>query len=151
MNCLKSTQALFDEFSKIPADLYQSLTFIPILHVALAIIKAGRLLSFEDPAWDVNTTRSIFDFPGTLNQLSKSFEDASSLGGPRSKIILHGRPIFSEYAEAYRGIERLFSATVKNSAAPVSTYFPETGNEFGEDFCSDFWNPLAELTDGIFP
>lgn len=97
-------------------EFYPSLTFISILHIALAIIKAFRLLCLEDQAWDLNVARTMYNLPGILQHLSKLFEDASSRGSSRSRIILHGRPIFSKYAEAYRGIERWYLTKLSGRA-----------------------------------
>lgn len=104
-DCLESTKALCDVFCLALVESYPSLTCVSILHLALAVIKALRLLGVEDCAWDLGTARTAYNLPGTLRQLIKSFEAASSLGSPRCSILLHGRPIFSQHAESYRDIE----------------------------------------------
>ncbi|RDW76526.1 fungal specific transcription factor domain-containing protein [Aspergillus mulundensis] len=151
-NCLQSTHELYDAFRLVPVESFPSLTVISILHIALAIIKASRLLCVEDPAWDLNTARTMYNLPGILQQLSKVFEDASRGGSPRSRMIVRGLPIFSEYAEAYRGIERLYlerlnaNVVLSNPAlmVPISA-----GGDNGVGV--DFWNQLSDLTDGLFP
>lgn len=107
-NCLESTQTLYDTFCLVPVESYTSLTFVSILNIALAIIKAGRLLFIEDQGWDLNTVRTMYNLPGILRQLSNSFSAASSNGSPRNKIVINGLPMLSEYADTYRGIERWY-------------------------------------------
>lgn len=120
--------------------------------MALAIIKASRLLCVEDRAWDLNTARTMFNLPGILQQLSKVFEDASKGGSYRSRMIVHGLPIFSEYAEAYRGIEyfylnRLNANAVLSDSSLMGPMDPAPAGDYG----MDFWNQLSDLTNGIFP
>ncbi len=151
--CLESTQALFDAFRLVPVESYPFLTFVSILHLALAIIKALRLLCVEDDAWDLDAARTMSDIPGNLHQLSKRFETASSLGTARCEIILHGRPIFSDYAQAYRDIERgyvssLGPGTAHINSTSVDAVLAQDGEPYG-DF--EFWNELSDLTDGLVP
>lgn len=148
-DCRQSIQALCDAFRLVPVESYPSLAFVSILHVALAIINAFRLLSVEDQGWGLNTTRGIFDLPGTLQQLSGLFDEASSRGSPRSKAILHGRPIFSEYAKAYWAIERWYATKSNINTDHSNPDLNEPGNSAGDYFGFDFWNPLSELTNGV--
>lgn len=150
LNCLESTQELYDAFFLIPLESYSCLTFVPILYLALAIITTGRLLSVEDGAWDTETAQSICNFPGILQQLSSNFEAASSSGTPRSRLIVHGRPIFSEYAEAYRGIERWYLSKTKHGAhyaepTLIETLVESSGVQYDG---SEFWNQLHDLNHG---
>ncbi|PYI26424.1 hypothetical protein BP00DRAFT_451167 [Aspergillus indologenus CBS 114.80] len=144
--CLQSTQALLDEFRLVPVESYPALTFVTILHLALAIIKALRLLCVEDQAWDLTTARATYDLPGMLRELIKKFEAASSGGSPRSRILLQGRPIFSAYAEAYRGIERGYSTKLNGGVAPSGpTSVPPVNAYDGEQSDLDFWAQLSEF------
>jgi len=68
-DCLQSTHELHDAFRLVSAESIPSLTVISILHLALAIIKASRLLCVEDRAWDLNTVRTMYNFSGILQQL----------------------------------------------------------------------------------
>ncbi|PYI03928.1 hypothetical protein BO78DRAFT_373902 [Aspergillus sclerotiicarbonarius CBS 121057] len=151
-NCLQSTQAIYDAFRLVPVQFYPSLTFISILHAALAIIKACRLLCIEDQAWDLNIARTTYNLPGILQQLSKLFDAASNSGSPRSQIILHGRPIFAEYAEAYRGIERWYLTKLSTGVVHSTSILTEPINAYsGEQYGFDFWKELSELTNGLVP
>lgn len=78
-DCLERTQELCDAFHTVPVESYAYLTFAPILHPALAVIKALRLLCVEDDAWVVDTARTIYIVPDALGQLIKPFKTASSL------------------------------------------------------------------------
>lgn len=149
---MQSTQALHDAFQAVLIETYPCLTFVPVLHIALAVIKAFRILCFEDPAWDVNTARGMYNLPGNLEQLSDQFELASSSGNPRSRIMLNGRPIFSDYAEAYRGIARWYITKVDSDAIASSQILTGPVNTYGgEQNGFDFWTQLSELTDGLVP
>ena len=118
--CLSSTETLLEAFRTVPVESFPSLTFVPILHAALAIIKSSRLLTVDDQVWEASVARTMYNLPKTLGQLSELFEAASSTGSPRSKIILNGRPVFSEYAEAYRGIGRWYLSNLNTSAVQSS-------------------------------
>ncbi|RAH71276.1 fungal specific transcription factor domain-containing protein [Aspergillus aculeatinus CBS 121060] len=151
-DCLQSTQALHDEFRLVPVESYPALTFVTVLHLALAIIKALRLLCVEDQAWDLTTARATYDLPGMLRELSKRFEVASRGGSPRSRILLQGRPIFSAYAEAYRGIERGYSTKLNGGVVPPGPALVDPVNAYGGEQCDmDFWAQLSELTNGLVP
>ncbi|PLB49975.1 hypothetical protein P170DRAFT_404656 [Aspergillus steynii IBT 23096] len=150
--CLSSTQALLEAFRTVPVQSYLSLTFVSILHAALAIIKCFRLLTVDDQAWDASVARSMYNLPQSLDQLSRLFDAASSSGSPRSGIILNGRPMFSEYAEAYRGIGRWYLTKVDASAVRSSPTLEEPFNTYGVDpYGFDFWTQLSELTNGLVP
>lgn len=152
-DCLESTQALCDAFRSVPVESYPCLTVVSFLHLALAIIKALRLLCVEDDGWNVDTVRTMYSVPDVLRQLSKLFDAASCLGSPRCAIVLHGRPIFAEYAEAYRGIERWYLSKLSPGAAPADTAIMGDaivhGGEQYEGF--DFWNQLSDLAYGLVP
>ena len=146
-DCLKSTRDLYDAFRLVPVESYPSLTIISILHLALAIIKAMRLLCIEDDAWDLHTVRNIYNLPDMLQQLSRLFDAANCRNNPRCRIVIHGRPIFSDYAESYRGIERHYLSMVSPDVAhsmmePITTHG-------GEEFDLEFWNQLSYLTYGL--
>lgn len=152
-DCLESTQALCDAFRSVPVESYPSLTFVSILHLALAIIKALRLLCVGDHGWDLDTVRTIYNLPEVLRQLSKLFETASCLGSPRCAIVLQGRPIFAEYAEAYRGIERWYLSKLNPGVAPadpamMGDVIAHGGAQY-EGF--EFWNQLSDLAYGLLP
>lgn len=152
-DCLESTQALCDAFRLVPVESYPSLTFVSILHLALAIIKALRLLCVEDHGWDLETARTMYNLPEFLRQLSKLFDAASCLGSPRCAIVLHGRPLFAEYAEAYRGIERWYLSKTNPGVPPSDTALMEdvvthSGEQY-EGF--EFWNQLSDLAYGLVP
>lgn len=152
-DCLESTQALCDTFRSMPVESYSSLTFVSILHLALAIIKALRLLCVGDHGWDLDTMRTIYNLPEVLRQLSKLFEAASCLGSPRCSIVLHGRPIFAEYAEAYRGIERWYLSKLSPGLAPadpamIGDVIAHSGGQY-EGF--EFWSQLSDLAYGMLP
>ena len=150
-DCLQSTHELYDAFRLVPVESFPSLTAISILHIALAIIKASRLLCVEDPAWDLTTARTMYNFPGILQQLSKVFEDASSGGSPRSRMIVHGLPIFSEYAEAYRGIERAYLNRLNANTVISDPHLLDPVNVSGGDEGFEFWSQLSDFTNGLFP
>lgn len=82
-DCLESTHALIDAFLLTPIESYPSLIFVSILHLALAIIKAFRLLCVEDQAWDLHTVQTMYNLPDILQILSKLFEEASRIGRQR--------------------------------------------------------------------
>ncbi|PYH93985.1 hypothetical protein BO71DRAFT_441330 [Aspergillus ellipticus CBS 707.79] len=150
-DCLQSTHELYDAFRLVPVESIPSLTVISVLHIALAIIKASRLLCVEDRAWDLITARTMFSLPGILQLLSKVFEDASSSGSARTQRVVHGLSIFSEYAEAYRGIERAYIARLNSNDLLSSPLFMDPVDPSGGDHDFGFWNQLSDLTNGVFP
>lgn len=152
-DCLESTQALCDAFRSVPVESYPSLTAVSILHLALAIIKALRLLCVKDHGWDLDTVRTIYNLPEVLRQLSKLFDAANCLGSPRCAIVLHGRPIFAEYAEAYRGIERWYLSKLNPQAGPANPAIMHDVIAPGEGQFEgfDFWNQLSDFAYGLVP
>ncbi|KAI8682567.1 Zn(2)-C6 fungal-type domain-containing protein [Fusarium sp. Ph1] len=148
-DCLESTQALIDAFLLIPIESYPSLTFVPILHLALAIIKAFRLLCVEDQAWDLHTAQTMYNLPDILQRLSKLFEEASRIGRPRCSIMANGRPLFCEYAESYKGIEYWYMSKVGVAHSDLmDSVVAHDGDQY-KGF--DFWNQLSDLTYGLGP
>lgn len=152
-DCLESTQALCNAFRLIPVESYPSLTAVSILHLALAIIKALRLLCVDDHGWDLDTVRTIYNLPEILRQLSKLFDAASCLGSSRCAIVLHGRPIFAEYAEAYRGIERWYLSRLDPQAGPAGMAMmgDVIANGSGQFEGFEFWNQLSDFAYGLVP
>ncbi|KAL4799728.1 hypothetical protein BDV19DRAFT_385018 [Aspergillus venezuelensis] len=149
-NCLQSNQALTDAFRSVSVESYSSLTFISILHIALAIIKAARLLSVEDPAWDLKTTRSMYDLPLFFNSLAGCLKTLAVTRVLGVKFVLQGRPICSEYAEAYRGIERWYATKLDSSECHGNAPLNECVDLSNEDNGMEWWNGLSELTNGLF-
>lgn len=152
-DCLESTQSLCHAFRSVPVESYPSLTAVSILHLALAIIKALRLLCVEDHGWDLVTVRAMYNLPEVLRQLSKLFDAASCLGSPRCAIMLHGRPIFAEYAEAYRGIERWYLSKLSQRVDPADPAMmggvvAQGGVQY-EGF--ELWNQLSDFAYGLVP
>ncbi|KAH7211548.1 hypothetical protein DER44DRAFT_766398 [Fusarium oxysporum] len=148
-DCLESTQALIDAFLLIPIESYPSLTFISILHLALAIIKAFRLLCVEDQAWDLHTAQAMYNLPDILQRLSKLFDEASRIPRPRCGIMANGRPLFCEYAESYKGIEQWYMSKVGVTHSDLmDSVVAHDGDQY-KGF--DFWNQLSDLTYGLGP
>ncbi|EEU46738.1 uncharacterized protein NECHADRAFT_77432 [Fusarium vanettenii 77-13-4] len=148
-NCLESTQALIDAFLLIPIESYPPLTFVSILHLALAIIKAFRLLCVEDQAWDLHTAQTMYNPPDILQRLSKLFEEASRIGRPRCGIMANGRPLFCEYSESYKGIEHWFMSKAEVAHSDLmDSVVAHDGDQY-KGF--DFWNQLSDLTYGLEP
>ncbi|KAJ3467628.1 hypothetical protein MRS44_005192 [Fusarium solani] len=130
-DCLESTQALIDAFLLIPIESYPSLTFVSILHLALAIIKAFRLLCVEDQAWDLHTAQTMYNLPDILQRLSKLFEEASRIGRPRC------------------GIEHWYMSKVGMAHSDLmDSVVAHDGDQY-KSF--DFWNQLSDLTYGLGP
>ncbi|OGM49707.1 hypothetical protein ABOM_001909, partial [Aspergillus bombycis] len=151
-DCLESTRELYNAFLLVPVKSYPYLTFASILHLALAIIKAMRLLCVEDHAWELDTARTMYNLPNILQQLSNLFEAASNSGSPRCKIVLHGQPIFSNYAESYRGIERHYLSMVNSGATHSDSAMTEPAiTNYGEQYDFELWNQLCDLTYGFVP
>lgn len=152
-DCLESTQALCDAFRLVPVESYPPLTFVSILHLTIAIIKAFRLLCVKDHGWDLDTVRTIYNLPEVLRQLSKLFEAASCLGNPRCAIVLHNRPIFADYAEAYRGIERWYLSKLNPGVAPAdpATIGDLIAHGAGQYEGFEFWNQLSDLVYDLVP
>ncbi|RTE71516.1 hypothetical protein BHE90_014088 [Fusarium euwallaceae] len=148
-DCLESTQALIDAFLLIPIESYPSLTFVPILHLALAIIKALRLLCVEDQAWDLHTAQTMYNLPDILQRLSKLFEEASRIGRPRCGIMVNDRPMLCEYAGSYKAIEHWYLNKV---GVAHSDLMDSVVGHDGDQFKGfDFWNQLSDLTYGLGP
>jgi hypothetical protein len=148
-DCLESTQTLIDAFLLIPIESYPSLTFVSILHLALAIIKAFRLLCVEDQAWDLHTAQTMYNLPDILQRLSKLFEEASRIGRPRCGIMANGRPLVCEYAESYKGIEHWYMSKVGMAHSDLmDSVVAHDGDQY-KGF--DFWNQLSGLTYGLGP
>lgn len=76
-NCLASTQTLMDQYSSIPAATCSILTFVPMLHPALAIIKAAQLSCMDDREWDAETARANLNLGDRLDRISECFEAAN--------------------------------------------------------------------------
>ena len=119
-----------------------------MLHIALAVIKAARLLCMVDPDWDPEAARVTFDLQDTLQRLSKHSEAASHVGSPRCKILVDGQPLFEEYAERYRRIGNWYSSKlgpgiVHPTFTPAEPSFLQ-GMEQLEDF--DFWTQIGLAT-----
>lgn len=150
-DCLMSTQTLCNTFRSVPIDSYPSLTFVSILHLALAVIKASRLLCVETHVLDLDAARAIYNLPDTLQQLSKLFEAASNLGSPRCNILIHGRPIFSEYTKAYQDIEKWYLSKLNPGVAHSNTSLIDLEVMHGEEQPDglEFWNQLSVLTNGL--
>lgn len=91
----------------------------------------------------------MYNLPGILEQLSKVFEDASSAESPRGRMIVHGLPIFSEYAEAYRGIERAYLNRL-NANVVMNPNLMDPINLPGADEGFEFWSQLSDFTNGLF-
>ncbi|KAL4865924.1 hypothetical protein BDV12DRAFT_199692 [Aspergillus spectabilis] len=151
--CLESCRSLHSAFCQIPTTSYPCLTFASFLHLSLAIIKAMTLLCLEDPAWNAVTARSMYNLQSMLQHVIELCEGASISGSPRSKSLLHGRPIFTEYAEAYRRIERWYSTKVNSGATSLSSTLMDPGIALGSEQFEgfDFWTQLSDLTYGLVP
>ncbi|KAL4877829.1 hypothetical protein BJY04DRAFT_230432 [Aspergillus karnatakaensis] len=152
-DCLQSCRALHGVFCQIPLASYPHLTFASFLHLSLAMIKAMTMLCLEDPAWDTVAARSIYDLPAMLQQTSKLLNDASNSATPRTKILLHDKPMLSEYAEAYQRIERWFSNRIKTVETDPGSSLLDTDIGLGPDQFEgfEFWNQLSDLTYGFVP
>ncbi|KAH0838926.1 fungal transcriptional regulatory protein [Fonsecaea pedrosoi] len=152
-DCLESAKVLCDGFCLVPVESFPFLTCVPILQLALAIIKALRLLCVEDYAWDVETARTTYDLPGALQHLNKLFETASGLRSPRCCTLLHGRPVFSQYSEAYRDIERWYLSKLNPNVAHSDSVSeqPATVLHAAQYEGLEFWTQLEDLTYGLTP
>lgn len=92
----------FDAFSLVPVNTYPQFTFVSMLHLAVAIIKAARPLCTDDHDWDLEIARSSFNFPNTLQQLSEQFEARNRVGAPKCTILIDDKLRFLGYAENFR-------------------------------------------------
>lgn len=150
-NCLASTQALMDQYSSIPAATCSTLTFVSMLHLALAIIKAAQLSCMDDREWDAETARANLNLGDHLDRLSERFESADQLNQPRSTILLEGRPLLAEHARNFRSIREWYLA---NSGLGDDACFPPASAEplfaqYAEQYDSfEFWQQLADMTTG---
>jgi len=77
---------------------------------------------------------------------TKVFEDASIGGSPRSKVIVHGLPVFSEYAEAYRGIKRLYLDRLNANVVLSNPSLIDPIKKSGGDNGLDIWKGNNYLT-----
>ncbi|KAF4840334.1 Transcriptional regulator WAR1 [Colletotrichum siamense] len=152
--CLTSTQELLDAFLTIPVETYVSLTFISILHLALAIIKACGLLCMEDRDWDLETARASLNLADTLQVLGDRFDAATHVHGHESAALVNRQPLLSSYAEHYRAIRRWFLSKI--GPAGATSTLPAmmdpvfaAGVAVPEGF--EFWQQLSELTYGALP
>lgn len=144
-DCLGCTHLLCGELCEISFSQFPFLTFVPILHAALATVKAFRLLCFQDKVWELGVARDSFKFPILLQQLRQGFQLATHAGHPRCEIIVCGRPVFLEYAEAYRAIELWYNSRVIADEEESNEVWKEP-----TDVCpdvADFWHALFDLTD----
>lgn len=144
-NCLRSTEEVYEGFIPTLSETIPFYTFVSVLHAALATFKAFRLLWFEDDTWDLDFVRNRFDLPDFLELMRDRFEEASRTGHPRCQIMVHGRPIFSEYAEVYRAIGRGYEAKVKAEQQQSSPTWKELLDGCQDD--ASFWPELIDLTD----
>ncbi|VUC29242.1 unnamed protein product [Clonostachys rosea] len=152
-DCLQSTQMLCEGFHLLPPQSYAPMSFVPILHLALAIIKCTRLLLEEGSPWDVVSLRASLDVPAMLQQLSDCFEAANAAGSPRCGILIDGKPIFAEHAERYRQISSLYSQRVNARVGePVPMMAQGAGPHVEEQPDRfEFWQQLADFTYGMEP
>ncbi|KAI8254234.1 Transcriptional regulator WAR1 [Colletotrichum sp. SAR11_239] len=152
--CLTSIQELLNAFLALPVETYASLTFISILHLALAIIKACGLLCMKDRDWDLETARASLSLADTLQILSERFDAATRIDAAGCASLVNRQPLLSSYAENYRAIRRWFLSKVgpagATSAMPtmMDPVFAE-GVGVPEGF--EFWQQLSELTYGALP
>ena len=95
--------------------------------------------------WELGVARDSFKFPILLQQLRQGFQLATHAGHPRCEIIVCGRPVFLEYAEAYRAIELWYNSRVIADEEESNEVWKEP-----TDVCpdvADFWHALFDLTD----
>lgn len=118
-----------------------------MLHLALAIIKAGRLLCMDDHDWDKETASRSFNLPDMLERVSERFDEANHLGSPRGNILLDGRPFFSGYAERFRLMKSMHLSKVHApGATDLTSTLIDPGFVQGGDLDFDFWQQLSDLT-----
>ncbi|KAE9578290.1 hypothetical protein CGMCC3_g5695 [Colletotrichum fructicola] len=152
--CLTSIQELLNAFLALPVETYASLTFISILHLALAIIKACGLLCMKDRDWDLETARASLSLADTLQILSERFDAATRIDAAGCASLVNRQPLLSSYAENYRAIRRWFLSKVGPTGATstmptmMDPVFAE-GVGVPEGF--EFWQQLSELTYGALP
>ncbi|KAJ0288558.1 hypothetical protein Brms1b_005597 [Colletotrichum noveboracense] len=152
--CLTSIQELLNAFLALPVETYASLTFISILHLALAIIKAYGLLCMKDRDWDLETARASLSLADTLQILSERFDAATRIDAAGCASLVNRQPLLSSYAENYRAIRRWFLSKVGPTGATstmptmMNPVFAE-GVGVPEGF--EFWQQLSELTYGALP
>ncbi|KAK2734114.1 fungal transcriptional regulatory protein [Colletotrichum kahawae] len=152
--CLTSIQELLNAFLALPVETYASLTFISILHLALAIIKACGLLCMKDRDWDLETARASLSLADTLQILSERFDTATRIDAAGCAALVHRQPLLSSYAENYRAIRRWFLSKV-GPAGATSTMptmmDPVFADGVGVPEGFEFWQQLSELTYGALP
>ncbi|KAJ0386951.1 hypothetical protein COL922a_003264 [Colletotrichum nupharicola] len=152
--CLTSIQELLNAFLALPVETYASLTFISILHLALAIIKACGLLCMKDRDWDLETARASLSLADTLQILSERFDAATRIDAAGCASLVNRQPLLSSYAENYRAIRRWFLSKVGPTGATstmptmMDPVFAE-GVGVPEGF--EFWQQLSGLTYGALP
>ncbi|KAJ3953235.1 hypothetical protein N0V92_010309 [Colletotrichum tropicale] len=154
MDSLPAPLQLLNAFLALPVETYASLTFISILHLALAIIKACGLLCIKDRDWDLETARASLSLADTLQILSERFDAATRINAAGCASLVNRQPLLSSYAENYRAIRRWFLSKVGPAGATstmptmMDPVFAE-GVGVPEGF--EFWQQLSELTYGALP
>ncbi|KAK1658297.1 hypothetical protein BDP55DRAFT_565397 [Colletotrichum godetiae] len=152
--CFTSTQELLHAFLSLSVDTYPTLTFISILHLALAIIKAAGLLSVVDHDWDLDTARANLDLADTLQILSDRFITSPRATGYGSTILSSRQRMVSAYAENYFGIRSWYLCKIGSTATPDAVPMmmdPAFLQDSGMTEGFDFWQHLSGLSYGNLP
>ncbi|KAK1623866.1 hypothetical protein BDP81DRAFT_331562 [Colletotrichum phormii] len=152
--CFTSTQELLHAFLSLSVDTYPTLTFISILHLTLAIVKAAGLLSVVDHDWDLDTASANLDLADTLQVLSDRFITSPRANGYGSTILSSRQRMVSAYAENYLGIRSWYLSKIGSTAAPdaVPTMMdPAFLQDSGMTEGFDFWQHLLGLSYGNLP
>ncbi|EXF73563.1 hypothetical protein CFIO01_02855 [Colletotrichum fioriniae PJ7] len=153
--CFTSTQELLNAFLSLGVETYPTLTFVSILHLALAIIKAAALLSVEDRDWDLETARKNLDLAETLQILSDRCSTGPCVTSYSSTILSSRQRMVAAYAENYSGIRswylsKIGSTNTASDDMPMMmdpAFLQDSGMAEGYDF----WQHLSGLSYGNLP
>ncbi|KAG7040327.1 hypothetical protein JMJ77_0003363 [Colletotrichum scovillei] len=152
--CFTSTQELLTAFLSLSVETYPTLTFVSILHLALAIIKAAGLLSVEDHDWDLETARANLDLADMLQILSDRCSTVPRATSYSSTILSSRQRMVAAYAENYSGIRSWYLSKIgptdASDALPMMmdpAFLQDSGMAEGYDF----WQHLSGLSYGNLP
>lgn len=142
-------------FLSLNVETYPTLTFVSILRLALAIIKAAGLLSVEDHDWDLETARKNLDLAETLQILSDRCSTGPRVTSFSSTILSSRQRMVAAYAENYSGIRSWYLSKIgSTNTAPDDmpmmmdpAFLQDSGMAEGYDF----WQHLSGLSYGNLP
>ncbi|OTA84155.1 hypothetical protein M434DRAFT_173843 [Hypoxylon sp. CO27-5] len=115
-------------------------TFVPILRLAFAIIKASRLLFVDDPSRDLVTARTMCNLPDVLQQPSRRFEAVNDMVLLGAELSLTVNLYFLSMSKHIVGIERRYLSKLNPDSAHLEPTLLEAATASSEGALQRFSN-----------